>query len=92
LLSIIWDRQGSIDSVVGVANTANQNRDGYVIGFPRAGLWKTRFSKELPQLGPNFCNHSTTDVETDKEGNDGLPCSGEIGIGPYTVSIFSQDE
>jgi hypothetical protein len=23
---------------------------------------------------------------------DGLPCSGEIGIGPYTVVIFSQDE
>jgi 1,4-alpha-glucan branching enzyme len=22
---------------------------------------------------------------------DGLPCSGEIGIGPYTVVIFSQD-
>ena len=24
----------------------NQNSDGYVIGFPRAGLWKTRFNSD----------------------------------------------
>jgi hypothetical protein len=26
------------------------------------------------------------------EGSGGLPCSGEIGIEPYAVVIFSQDE
>src|SRR3989337_936726 len=36
-----WDKQGPTDSVVVVVNMMNQNRDGYVIGFPRAGLWKT---------------------------------------------------
>jgi hypothetical protein len=31
-------------------------------------------------------------VETLEEVSDGLPCSGEIVMGPYTVVIFLQDE
>jgi 1,4-alpha-glucan branching enzyme len=42
--------------------------------------------------GDNTFQMATTDVKTRAEGTDGLPCSGEIGIGPYTVVIFSQDE
>ena len=86
-----WDKGGPTDSVVVVVNMTNQNRDGYVIGFPRAGLWKTRFNSDSYNYGPNFYNHPTPDVETHGQGADGLPCSGEIGIGPYTVVIFSQD-
>ena len=87
-----WDVLGPHDSVVVVVNMTNQRRDGYVIGFPRAGLWKTRFNSDSYNYGPDFANHSTPDVEAHEEGTDGLPCSGEIGIGPYTVVIFSQDE
>jgi len=86
-----WDRQGPTDSVVVVVNMTNENRDGYRIGFPRAGLWKTRFNSDSYNYGPNFYNHPTPDVEAHGEGTDGLPCAGEIGIGPYTVVIFSQD-
>jgi 1,4-alpha-glucan branching enzyme len=86
------DKQGPKDSVVVVVNMTNQNRDGYVIGFPRPGLWKARFNSDSYNYGPNFANHPTADVKTRGEGSDGLPCSGEIGIGPYTVVIFSQDE
>jgi len=42
--------------------------------------------------GPDFANHSTPDVEAHEEETDGLSCSSEISIGPYTVVIFSQDE
>jgi 1,4-alpha-glucan branching enzyme len=86
-----WDKGGPTDSVVVVVNMTNQNRDGYRIGFPQAGLWKTRFNSDSYNYGPNFHNHPTPDVETHGEGADGLPCSAEIGIGPYTVVIFSQD-
>jgi 1,4-alpha-glucan branching enzyme len=86
-----WDKQGPTDSVVVVVNMTNKNRDGYLIGFPRAGLWKTRFNSDSYKYDPNFYNHPTPDVETREEGADGLPCSGEISIGPYTVVIFSQD-
>jgi 1,4-alpha-glucan branching enzyme len=87
-----WDKEGPGDSVVVVVNMTNENRDRYVIGFPRAGLWKTRFNSDSGNYGSNFYNHPTPDVETREEGADGQPCSGEIGIGPYTVVIFSQDE
>jgi 1,4-alpha-glucan branching enzyme len=87
-----WDKQGPKDSVVVVVNMTNQNRDGYVIGFPRAGVWKTRFNSDSYNYGPKFANHPTPDVEAHEKGTDGLPCSGKISIGPYTVVIFSQDE
>jgi 1,4-alpha-glucan branching enzyme len=87
-----WDKQGPTDSVVVVVNMANQNRDGYVIGFPRTGLWKTRFNSDSHNYSPNFANHPAPDVEAHEENIDGLPCSGKISIGPYTVVIFSQDE
>lgn len=87
-----WDKQGPTDSAVVVVNMTNENRDGYVIGFPRAGLWKTRFNSDSYNYGPNFYNHPTPDVEAHEKGADGLPCSGEISIGPYTAVIFSQDE
>ena len=87
-----WDKQGPKDSVVVVVNMTNQNHDRYGIGFPRAGLWKTRFNSDSYKYGPHFGNHPTPDVDAHEKGSDGLPCSGEIGIGPYTVVIFSQDE
>jgi 1,4-alpha-glucan branching enzyme len=87
-----FDQQGPKDSVVVVVNMSNHHRDGYVIGFPRAGLWKTRFNSDSYNYGQNFANHPTTDIETRAAGSDGQPCSGAIGIGPYTVVIFSQDE
>jgi len=87
-----WDKQGPTDSVVVVVNMTNEDRDGYIIGFPRAGLWKARFNSDSYSYGPNFANHPAPDVEAREQGTDGLPCSGEISIGPYTVVIFSQDE
>ena len=87
-----WDKQGPKDSVVVVVNMTNQNCDGYRIGFPRAGLWKTRFNSDSYKYAPNFYDHPAPDVETNGEGADGSPWSGEISIGPYTVVIFSQDE
>ena len=87
-----WDKQGPKDSVVVVVNMTNQNRDGYVIGFPRAGLWKTRFNSDSYKYDPKFANHTTPDVDAHGQGTAGLPCSGKVSIGPYTVVIFSQDE
>jgi hypothetical protein len=51
-----------------------------------------RFNSDSYNYGSNFANHPTTDVENSEEGFGGLLCSGEIGIGPYTAVISSQDE
>ncbi len=53
-----WDQQGPTDSVVVVVNMMNQNCDDYAIGFPRSGLWKTRFNSDSYNYGPNFANHA----------------------------------
>lgn len=87
-----WDKQGPADSVVVAVNMTNQNRDGYVIGFPRGGLWKMRFNSDSGSYVPAAANHPGRDITTRSEGADGLPCSGEISIGPYTVVMFSQDK
>jgi len=87
-----WDKQGPTDSVVVVVNLTNHNRDGYVIGFPRAGLWITRLNSDSHNYDPNFANHPSPDVEAHEDASDGLPCSGTISIGPYTVVMFSQDK
>ncbi|HSH13595.1 MAG TPA: alpha amylase C-terminal domain-containing protein, partial [Desulfurivibrionaceae bacterium] len=68
-----------------------QSRDNYLIGFPRAGLWKTRFNSDSYNYDPDFANHPAPDVEAREEGSSGLPCSGKIGIGPYTVVVYSQE-
>jgi 1,4-alpha-glucan branching enzyme len=87
-----WAEQGPGDSVVVVVNLAHQSHDGYVIGFPRGGLWKARFNSDSYNYGPDFANHPSPDVEAHEGETDGLPCHGQISIGPYTVVVFSQDE
>lgn len=87
-----WDLQGPKDSVVVVVNLRNRNLDNYLIGFPRAGWWRTRFNSDSHIYAPNFANHATPEVEALQEDRDGLPSTGRISIGPYTVVIFSQDE
>lgn len=87
-----WDKLGPKDSVIVVVNLTNQNYDNYVIGFPRAGLWKTRFNSDSYNYDLKFANHPTPDVQAVGEKVDGLQYSSKISIGPYTVVIFSQDE
>jgi 1,4-alpha-glucan branching enzyme len=86
-----WDQQGPKDSVVVAVNMTNQPQNECVLGFPRAGLWKVRFNSDSYNYDDDFENHPAHDVETYEEETDGLPCSGKISIGPYTVVIFSQD-
>ncbi|WP_420264551.1 alpha-amylase family glycosyl hydrolase [Candidatus Magnetominusculus dajiuhuensis] len=87
-----WDQQGPTDSVVVAVNMTNQGRYDYVIGFPQAGLWKVRFNSDSNSYDQDFANHPTPNVDAYEEATDGLPCSGKISIGPYTVLIFSQDK
>ncbi len=87
-----WAEQGPGDSVIVVVNMTLQSREGYTIGFPRAGLWKARFNSDSYNYGPDFANHPSPDVEAQEGEFDGLPCHSQISIGPYTVVVFSQDE
>jgi len=87
-----WDKQGPKDSVVVVLNMMDKIREGYVIGFPRAGLWKLRFDGDCAGYGEGFSGHPAHDVEAAADGADGMPCYGKISLGPYTALIYSQEE
>jgi len=85
-----WDRGGPGDDVLVVVNLANQSYDSYTIGFPRDGLWKVRFNSDWNGYNCDFGNHFSYDTTASQPGTDGMPYSGNVGIGPYTAIILSQ--
>lgn len=86
-----WDTGGAGDDVVVVLNMANRAYDSYAIGFPWEGVWKVRFNSDWNGYSPDFGNHQSNDTVARAGGRDGMPHSGNVGIGPYTVIILSQD-
>nr|MDT0667110.1 alpha amylase C-terminal domain-containing protein [Micromonospora sp. DSM 115978] len=79
------------DSTVVVVNLANHGYDRYRVGLPRNGTWRVRFSSDWSGYDPGFGDHPCPDVAASAPGYDGLPFAGEIGLGPYSAVILSQD-
>ena len=86
-----WDRGGPCDDVIVVANFANRAYDSYALGFPRSGSWHVRFNSDWNGYSADFGNHFSYDTTAHGEARDALPTSGNIGVGPYSVIILSQD-
>ena len=84
-----WDQGGPGDDVVVVVNLKNQRLDSYNIGFPRAGDWYVRFNSDWTGFWGDYGN-AGYDTTAGGGGNQGLPCNGNVGIGPYSVLILSQ--
>jgi 1,4-alpha-glucan branching enzyme len=85
-----WDQGGPGDDVVVVMNFSNRTYPSYTIGFPRAGGWRVRFNSDWSGYSPDFGNTSSYDTFADGAGLHTLPCSGNVGIGPYSAIILSQ--
>ena len=85
-----YDQGGPGDDVVILANFANRAYDSYEIGLPRSGPWHVRLNSDWSGYSPDFSNHPSYSTWANAWGRDNLPCSGRIGIGPYTVVILSQ--
>ncbi|MGD8230230.1 MAG: alpha-amylase family glycosyl hydrolase [Desulfobacteraceae bacterium] len=86
-----WEKGGPGDSVIVVLNMANRSYDKYRIGFPRPGVWKARFNSDWIGYDPDFRNHPSNDTVVKEGKRDGMPGKGDIGIGPYSAVILSQD-
>jgi 1,4-alpha-glucan branching enzyme len=84
-----WDQGGPGDDVVVVANLTNRRWDSYNIGFPREGTWYLRFNSDWQGYAPEFTNVGY-DTTAAAPGNQGMPASGNVGLGPYSVIILSQ--
>lgn len=85
-----WDKGGPADDVVVIANFFHEPQEGYIIGFPAAGMWKLRFNSDWQGYSKDFGDHPSADVVTESGPIDGLPFHATCSIGPYSVLIFSQ--
>jgi 1,4-alpha-glucan branching enzyme len=86
-----WENGGNGDDAVVVLNFANRSYANYRIGFPRAGQWRVRFNSDWNGYDPYFGNWSSYDTNANGPPQDNMPTSGDIGVGPYTAIILSQD-
>ncbi len=85
-----WENGGAGDDVVVVANFSNVPMQNLNIGFPRQGLWHVLFNSGANVYDPAFINGDSFDTTANPGGKDGLNFNGTVGIGPYSVVIFSQ--
>ncbi len=86
-----WENGGPGDDVVIVANFANRAYGSYSLGFPRAGWWHVRFNSDWQGYSADYGNQSGYDTLAGGSSQDDMPFQGNIGIGPYSVLILSQD-
>jgi 1,4-alpha-glucan branching enzyme len=87
-----WRQGGPGDSVVVAVNMANRSYDDYILGLPAGGAWRVRLNSDWQRYDPEFGDHPSPDVVANEEERDGLPYSGAVSIGPYSVLILSQDK
>jgi 1,4-alpha-glucan branching enzyme len=86
-----WDEGGPGDDVLVVANLANRSYESYTLGFPREGFWRVRFNSDWRGYSADFGDHLGYDTVALQGEQDGMPFRGNIGIGPYSVILLSQD-
>ena len=87
-----WEYGGPGDDVIVVANFANRSYDSYTLGMPRAGQWRVRFNSDWQGYSPDFGNHMGYDTVAGIGPKDNMPFQANVGIGPYSVLILSQDD
>jgi 1,4-alpha-glucan branching enzyme len=86
-----WENGGPGDDVIVVANFGDRSYNSYAIGMPRPGLWRVRFNSDWQGYSQDFGNHAGYDTEAVGGPKDSLPYQANVGIGPYSVLILSQD-
>ena len=79
------------DDVIVVVNLSNQDFHALNIGFPCAGKWAVRFNSGAAVYDPEFKNGESFDTTANPGAKEGLGFNGDVGIGPYSVVVLSQD-
>jgi 1,4-alpha-glucan branching enzyme len=86
-----WDQGGGGDDVVMVLNFGNQGYASYALGFPRGGRWRVRFNSDWNGYDATFSNWFSYDTDANDTPMDGMPASANVGLGPYSALILTQD-
>jgi 1,4-alpha-glucan branching enzyme len=75
--------------VVVVANFGNVNYPRYDVGLPAKGMWHVRANSDDKRYSTDFGGASSADVTALDLPRDGLPFTGPIVLGPYSVVVLS---
>jgi 1,4-alpha-glucan branching enzyme len=73
-----------------VANFTGSTETGMTVGFPASGTWITRFNSDSKAYSSTFSGAGSTAVRATGGPYSGMPHSGSVTIGPYSVLILSQ--
>jgi len=87
-----WANSGPGDSVVVLANFANQLHTDYEIGFPAAGEWIVRFNGDSKRYDSEFGGDGVPIVHCAAATEEGGPVKGRLVVPPYTAVILSQEK
>ena len=87
-----WLEGGPRDDVIVLANFSATPLPDYRIGVPRAGRWRVRFNSDWDGYDPEFETVDSVDADATREARDGLRHTLQVGLGPYSVVILSQDD
>jgi 1,4-alpha-glucan branching enzyme len=87
-----WNRGGGADDLVVVANLSATSFPSYTIGFPFAGTWFVRLNSDANVYSDanDFGSVNTFDTTAGPGGYDGMPFSGNVGIGPFSFVVFGR--
>ncbi len=77
-------------SVVVVANFTGATESNMKVGFPASGTWTTRFNSDSTVYSSPFSGAGSAAVKANGGAYSGMPYSGSLTIGPYSVLILSQ--
>lgn len=86
-----FDKGGPNDDVVVIANFSNQRFSSYNLGLPRGSRWKVRFNSGSATYDAGFQNGDSFDTDAVPGLKDKLNFNANVGLGPYSVIILSQD-
>jgi len=78
--------------VIVVANLSGSSQPSYTIGFPYAGTWYVRLNSDANVYSDanDFAAVNAYDTTAGPIAWDGMPCSGNVGIGPYSLLVLSR--
>lgn len=79
------------EEVVVVAHFANLAHDAFRIGLPGPGRWEIRLNTDSSKYSPDYEGPNSGFVEAESMAWDGLPCSAELNLAPYSLLILSRE-
>ncbi len=77
-------------TVVVVANITGSTQTNIQVGLPSKGTWITRFNSDSAAYSSTFSGAGSVSVKANGGPYSGMPYSGSLTIGPYSLMMLSQ--